>query len=96
MVNTKYNLTHDMIDEWKQLKVKTKLPFYRIISNYYDEFGYRRRSINFQFEEDFLSKNAQGIRKNYHEVLLNIEIFTVLDSCSEKEYYLLWFVLYCC
>ena len=29
----------------------------------------RRQSVNFQFEEDPLSKSVQGIGKVYHEVL---------------------------
>ena len=30
---------------------------------------------NFIFEEDIFSKNAQGVSKNYHEVLLLMKFF---------------------
>ena len=65
MVNTNYNSTEDMIDKLQQLKGKTKLKFYKIKSNYYDEM----KPTNFQTQEDPFAKNAQGISKNYHEVL---------------------------
>ena len=67
MVNTNYNTTEDMIDKLQQLKGKTKLNFYKNISNYYDEM----KKKNFQtHHEDPFAKNAQGISKIYHEVLL--------------------------
>ena len=66
MVNTKYNSTEDMINKLKSLKGKTKLKLYKNISNYYIEM----KNKNFQTEEDPFSKNAQGISKIYHEVLL--------------------------
>ena len=47
-----------MIDELQQLKGKTKLKFYKIISKYYD-------NMNIRFNEDPFSKNAQGISKIY-------------------------------
>ena len=40
--------------------------FYKNLSNYYDELNIRK----FTFEEDPFSKNAQGISKNYHEIIL--------------------------
>ena len=66
MINTEYNTTEDMIDKLQQLKGKTKLKFYKIINNYYDE----TTRTNFQTQQDPFAKNAQGIRKIYHEVLL--------------------------
>ena len=66
MVNTIYNTTEDMIDKLQQLKGKTKLKFYKNISNYYIEM----KTKNFQTQEDPFAKNAQGISKIYHEVLL--------------------------
>ena len=62
LVNTTYNSTKDMINELQELKGKTKLKFYKIISNYYD-------NMNIKFDEDPFAKNAQGISKVYHEVL---------------------------
>ena len=37
MVNTKYNTTEDTINKLPSLKGKTKLKFYKNISNYYTE-----------------------------------------------------------
>ena len=62
MVNTNYNSTQDVIDKLQQLKGKTRLKFFKNISNYYDK-------LRIRFDEDPLAKNAQGISKNYHEVL---------------------------
>ena len=70
MINTTYNSTENMINKIQQLKGKTKLKFYKIISNYYEEMNIRRQSDTFQFEQDPFSKNVQGISKIYHEVLL--------------------------
>ena len=50
----------------QSVKSKTKLIFYKNLSNHYDEMNIR----NFKFEEDPFSKNAQGISKIYHEMLL--------------------------
>ena len=66
MVITTYNSTEDMINKLQQLKGKAKLKYYKNISNYYDEMEHR----NFQTQEDPFSKNAQGISRIYHEVLL--------------------------
>ena len=66
MVNTKYNSTEDMINKLQELKGKTKLKFYKNISNYYTEM----RKRNFQTQRDPFSRNAQGICKLYHVVLL--------------------------
>ena len=46
----------------QSLKGKTKLKFYKNISNSYD-------NMNIKFDEDPFAKNAQGISKIYHEVL---------------------------
>ena len=96
MVNTKYNSTEDMIVELQQLKGKTKLKFYKNISNYYD-------NMNIRFNEDAFAKNAQGFSKIYHEVLLLIKFlqtkpqvknmninyyemfYTVIKNRDEKE-----------
>ena len=67
MVNTNYNTTEDMIDKLQSLKGKTKLKFYKNIHNYYIEM----KNKNFQTQDqDRFSKNAQGISKIYHEVLV--------------------------
>ena len=67
MVITNYNSTEDMIKKLQSLKGKTKLKFYKNISNYYIEM----KNKNFQTNnQDPFAKNAQGISKIYHEVLL--------------------------
>ena len=67
MVNTTNNSSEDMINKLQELKGKTKLKFYKNISNYYTEM----KNKNFQtHHEDPFSRNAQGISKIYHEVLL--------------------------
>ena len=45
MVNTTYTTTEDMINKLQMLKGKTKLSFYKNISNYYD-------NMNFKMDED--------------------------------------------
>ena len=67
MVNTNYNSTEDMINKLQELKGKIKLKFYKNISNYCIEM----KNKNFQTNnQDPFAKNAQGISKIYHEVLL--------------------------
>ena len=71
MVNTNYNSTEDMTNKLQSLKGKTKLKFYKNISDYYIEM----KNKNFQtHHEDPFSKNAQGISKIYHEVLLLLKL----------------------
>ena len=60
MVNTTYISTEDMINKLQLLKGKTKLKFYKNISNYYIEM----KNKNFQTNnQDPFAKNAQGIGK---------------------------------
>ena len=67
MVNTTYNSTKDMIGKLQLLKGKTKLKFYKNISNYHIQM----KNKNFQTNnQDPFAKNAQGISRIYHEVLL--------------------------
>ena len=67
LVNTNYNSIEDMIDKLQSLKGKTKLKFYKNISNYYIEMKNRNFQTN---NQDPFSRNAEGIHKIYHEVLL--------------------------
>ena len=55
-----------MINKLQRLKGKTKLKFYKNISDYYFEMKNR----NFQTQQDPFLKNAQGISNIYHEVML--------------------------
>ena len=67
MVNTTSNSIEDMINRLQELKGKTKLKFYKNISNYYIEMKHKHFQTNIQ---DPFVKNVQGISKIYHEVLL--------------------------
>ena len=62
-VDTTYNSTEDMIDNLQSLKGKTKLNFYKKISNYHD-------NMNNQMDGDPFAKNAQDTGKIHQEVLL--------------------------
>ena len=64
MVNTTYISTEDMIIRLQELKSKTKLNFYKNISNFYEEMKIKK----FRYEQDPFVKNAQGLSKTYHEV----------------------------
>ena len=66
MVNTNFISREGMINKLQSLKGKTKLKFYKNISNFYIEM----KNKNFQTQKDPFSRNAQGISKIYHEVLL--------------------------
>ena len=65
LINTTYNSSEEMINKLQSLKGKRKLKLYENLSNYYDEIKIRI----FTFEDDALSKNAQGVNKFYHETL---------------------------
>ena len=67
LVNTTYNSTENMINKLQELKGKTKLKFYKNISDYYIEMKNKNFRTN---NQDPFSKNAQGISKIYHEVIL--------------------------
>ena len=67
MVNSNYNTIEDMINKLQSLKGKTKLKFYKNISNCYNEM----KNKNFQTNhEDLFSRNAHGISKIYRDVLM--------------------------
>ena len=59
-----------MINKVQNLRGKTKLKFYKNISNYYDE----RNIENFNFVEHLFAKDNQGISKIHHEVLMLMKI----------------------
>ena len=63
MVKTRSTSTEEMIKKLQCLKGKTILNFYKNISKHYD-------NLNIKMDEDPVSKNAEDICKNYHEVLL--------------------------
>ena len=88
MVNTTYRTTQDMIDKLQQLKGKTKLKFYKIISNYYDNMSIR-------FNEDPFAKNAQVISKSHHEVLLLMKFLQTKPQVKDMniKYYDLYYTV---
>ena len=69
-VNTTFNSTEEMINKLQEVKCKTKLKVYKIISSYYNEI----KNTNFQTQEDLFARNALGISENYHEVLLLMKL----------------------
>ena len=88
MVNTNYISTEDMINKIQELKGKTKLKFYKNISNYYDK-------MNIRFDEDPFAKNAQGISKIYHEVLKLMKILQTQPQVKNMniKYYDLYYTV---
>ena len=92
MVNTKYNTTEDMIKKLQELKGKTKLKFYKKVSNYYHE----TKNKNFQTQQDPSARNAQGISKIYHEVLLFMKFIQTkpqIKTMNIKNYDLYYTVI---
>ena len=91
MVNTTYNSTEYVINKLQSLKGKTKLNFYMSISNYYIEM----KNKNFQTQQDPFSRNAQGISKIYHEVLLVMKFLQTLPQINimNTNYYDLYYTV---
>ena len=92
IVKTTYNSTEEMIDKLQQLKGKTKLNFYKIVSNYYDE----TKRKNFPTQGDPFAKNAQGISKIYHEVLSLMKFLQTkpqVENLNTKYYDLYYTVI---
>ena len=55
MVNTKYNSTEEMINKLQSLNGKTKLNFYKNLSNYYTEL----KNKNFQTQQEPFAKKLK-------------------------------------
>ena len=92
MVNTNYISTEDMINKLHELKGKTKLKFYKNINNYYIEM----KNKNFQTNnEDPFAKNAQGISKIYHEILLLMKFLQTKPQIKKMNinYYDLYYTV---
>ena len=69
-INIAYFSLDNVIDKLQQLKGRIKLKFYKNISDYYKEM----KNKNFQSNNtDPFSKNAKGVAKIYHKVLLLME-----------------------
>ena len=63
MVNTTYKSTEDKNNKLQSLKCKNILKVFENIGNYY-------HNMNIRMDEDSFARNAQGIIKVYHVVLL--------------------------
>ena len=63
MDNTTYKSTEDVINYPEEIKGKTKLKIFKNISLYYN-------NMNIKVVEDPFARNAQGLSKIDHEVLL--------------------------
>ena len=66
MVNTKYNSTEDMIDKLQQIGGKTKLKFYKNLSNFYIEM--KRKNFQTYLQDPFaklLKVLVKFIMKSY-------------------------------
>ena len=77
-----------MIDKLQSSKGKLKLKFYKNIGNYYD-------NMNIRMDEDPFSKNAEGISKIYHEVLLLMKFLQTRPQVKNMNirYYDLYFTV---
>ena len=68
-----------MINKLQSSKSKTKLKFYENMSKYYDNMSIRRNEVPF-------TKNAQGISKLYHEVLLLMKFLQTKPEVKSKSF----------
>ena len=91
MVNTNYNSSEEMINKLQELKGRIKLKFYKNVSNYYIEM----KNKNFQTQQDPFAKNAQGISKIYHEVLLLMKFLQTKSQVKNMNinYYDLYYTV---
>ena len=80
---TTYNSTDDSIKKLQQLRGETKKRFYKNGSNYYDEMNIK----SFRFEEDPFAKDAQGISKIYHEVLMLMKFLQTKPQVKKMNNY---------
>ena len=71
-------LTEDMIIKLQSLKGKTKLKFYKNISNYYNNLDIRR-------VEDPFAKNAQCISKIYQKVIMLMKYLQTKPQAKVKN-----------
>ena len=87
MANTTYISTEDKINSVQSLKRKTKLKFFKIISNYYD-------NMSFRMDEDPFAKSVQGNDKTYHEVLLLMKLLQTNPPVKKmNKYYDLYYTV---
>ena len=91
MVNTTYNSSEDMNNKLQELKGRIKLKIYKNISDYYKEM----KNKNYQSQQDPFSRNAQGISKIYHEVLLLMKFLQTKPEVKNMniKYYDLYYTV---
>ena len=77
--NFKYTSIEDMINKLQVLKSKTKLKLDKSSSNYYD-------NLNKRFDEDPSGKNAQGISRIYHEVILSMKFLQTKPQVKNMNF----------
>ena len=92
MVNTTYNSSEEMINKLQSLKGKTRLKFYKNISNYYVEMKNKNVQIN---NQDPFARNSQAISKIYHEVLLLMKFLQTKPEVKNMNinYYYLYYTV---
>ena len=88
MVNTNYNSTEDMINKLQELKGKTKLKFYKKLSNHYD-------NMNIRMDEDHFAENAKTISKIYREISMLMKFLQTKPQVKNMNinYYALYFTV---
>ena len=91
MVKATYNSSEDMINKLQELKGKSKLKIYKNINNYYIEM----KNKIFQTQQDPFAKNAEGISKIYHEVLLLMKFLQTKPKVKNMniKYYDLYYTV---
>ena len=90
--NIAYLSLDNVIDKLQQLKGRIKLKFYKNISDYYKEM----KNKNFQSNKiDPFSKNAKGVAKICHEVLLLMEFLQTKPDVKNMNinYYDLYYTV---
>ena len=86
MVIAEYNSSETMIDNSQNLKVKTTLKNYPILSIFYNQKMYRRQSGTFQSEEDLFSKNEERITKLYLQVMLLLKVLLTEPQVKRNNF----------
>ena len=87
MVNTANNQQKTWLMNCKNYEEK-KLKFYKNISTCYD-------NMNIRFDEDPFAKNAQGISKIYHKVLMLVTLLQTKPQVKKMDisYYELYYTV---
>ena len=89
MFNGTYNSTEHMINKLQELKGKTKLKYFKNLSNYYD-------NMIIIMDDDLFAKNAQSKSKIHHEVLLLMKFLQIKPQVKymNTNYYDLYYTVF--